>query len=143
MEPPVQISSRKDFLWQPAVMLASAALISLEGEAESAGAWYDRPMGRAQLMLKDDPGNYDLQFPVGYFRRPHSDVACLFAGGCVGYYPIKVPFVPEGRCIRRVSLLVSRKAPAYRVAGNLVSMHIPSIDLHEVVALDPAWKGAL
>ncbi len=44
--------------------------------------------------------------------------------------------VPEGRRLRRVSLLVSRKPPVYRDAGNVVTVEIPSIDLHEVIALD-------
>ncbi len=46
----------------------------------------------AQLTLvEDDPGKYDLAFWLDYFRRTHSDAACLSAGGCVAYYPTKVP----------------------------------------------------
>lgn len=46
----------------------------------------------AQLTLvEDDPGQFDLQFWLDYFRRTHSDAACLSAGGCVAYYPTKVP----------------------------------------------------
>jgi len=44
--------------------------------------------------------------------------------------------VPDGRHIRKVSLLVSGRTPQYRVAGNVVSVEVPSIGLHEVVALD-------
>jgi hypothetical protein len=46
--------------------------------------------------------------------------------------------VPDGRRVRKVQFLVSGKAPAYREAGGVVSVEIPSIDLHEVVALDLA-----
>ncbi len=54
--------------------------------------WYDRPMRWAQLTLvEDDPGNYDPKFWLDYFRRTHSDAACLSAGGCVAYYPTKIP----------------------------------------------------
>jgi hypothetical protein len=46
----------------------------------------------AQLTLvEDDPGTYDLNFWLDYFRRTHSDAACLSAGGCVAYYPTKIP----------------------------------------------------
>ncbi len=46
----------------------------------------------AQLTLaEDDPGTYDLAFWLDYFRRTHSDAACLSAGGCVAYYPTKIP----------------------------------------------------
>jgi len=45
----------------------------------------------AQLTLvEDDPGKYDLS-SARYFKRTHSDAACLSAGGCVAYYPTKVP----------------------------------------------------
>jgi len=46
----------------------------------------------AQLTLvEDDPGTFDLPFWLDYFRRTHSDAACLSAGGCVAYYPTKIP----------------------------------------------------
>uniref|UniRef100_Q01R00 Beta-galactosidase trimerisation domain-containing protein n=1 Tax=Solibacter usitatus (strain Ellin6076) TaxID=234267 RepID=Q01R00_SOLUE len=55
-------------------------------------SWFDRPMRWAQLTLvEDDPGTFDLTFWLDYFRRTHSDAACLSAGGCVAYYPTKIP----------------------------------------------------
>jgi hypothetical protein len=46
----------------------------------------------AQLaFVEDDPGHYDLKFWLDYFRRIHADAACLSAGGCVAFYPTKVP----------------------------------------------------
>jgi hypothetical protein len=132
MEPPVQISSSRDLLQQPRPYLHSTVKVtganrrrSLLWQAESAWAWCGRSMFRAPLMLDDDPANYDLQFRVSSCR------------------PTKVPFVPEGRRNRLAGLLANRKAPAFRVAGKLVSMDIPSIDLHEVLALDLTWKGTL
>jgi len=63
--------------------------------AESSAAvegWFDRPMRWAQLTLvENDPGRYDLQFWLDYFKRTHSDAACLSAGGCVAYYPTEIP----------------------------------------------------
>src|SRR5262245_56740611 len=54
--------------------------------------WVDRPMRWAQLTLvEDDPGKFDLQFWLDYFRRTKSDAVCLSAGGCVAYYPTKIP----------------------------------------------------
>ena len=76
---------RRDLL---TAALAAPAAYSYQGAAP----WYDRPMRWAQLTLvEDDPGQYDLQFWLDYFRRTHSDAACLSAGGCVAYYPTKVP----------------------------------------------------
>ena len=44
--------------------------------------------------------------------------------------------VPEGRRVSKVSLLVSGKPAAHRIAAGVVTLEIDSIDLHEVVALD-------
>jgi len=41
--------------------------------------------------VEDDPGQYDLRFWLDYFKRTHSDAACLSAGGCVAYYPTQIP----------------------------------------------------
>jgi hypothetical protein len=52
----------------------------------------------AQLTLvEDDPGRFDLPFWLDYFRRTHSDAACLSAGGCVAYYPTEVPLHHRSR----------------------------------------------
>jgi hypothetical protein len=46
----------------------------------------------AQLTLvENDPGQFDPQFWLDYFRRTKSDAVCLSAGGCVAYYPTKIP----------------------------------------------------
>ncbi len=58
----------------------------------NAAEWFDRPMRWAQLTLvENDPGQYDPQFWLNYFKRVHADAACLSAGGCVAYYPTKIP----------------------------------------------------
>ncbi len=54
--------------------------------------WFDRPMRWAQLVLvENDPGRFDPDFWLDYFKRVHADAACLSAGGVVAYYPTKVP----------------------------------------------------
>lgn len=56
-------------------------------------SWVDKPMRWAQLTLvEDDPGKFDPQFWLDYFKRTKSEAACLSAGGCVAYYPTKIPF---------------------------------------------------
>jgi hypothetical protein len=64
----------------------------------STPSWVDRPMRWAQLTLaEDDPGSFDLPFWLDYFRRTHSEGACLSAGGCVAYYPTNVRFHHRSR----------------------------------------------
>lgn len=60
--------------------------------AQTSG-WYDRPMRWAQVaFVEDDPGSYSLDFWLEYFQRIHADAACLSAGGCIAFYPTKVPY---------------------------------------------------
>ena len=88
------MTTRRDFL-RTTAMAGSALALAGEHVAHAAPEplpWFDRPMRWAQLTLvEDDPGTYDLNFWLDYFRRTHSDAACLSAGGCVAYYPTKVP----------------------------------------------------
>ena len=96
--------SRREFLRTTALAGATVALSDLSSGSliadDTSGAisvpiptWVDRPMRWAQLTLvEDDPGKFDLQFWLDYFRRTQSDAVCLSAGGCVAYYPTKIPF---------------------------------------------------
>ncbi len=95
-----RIIPRRDFLQQTA-LLSGAALLADTGSGRVASdaplptgmSWFERPMRWAQLTLvENDPGQYDLEFWLDYFRRVHADAACLSAGGCVAYYPTKIPF---------------------------------------------------
>jgi len=60
--------------------------------AENQKPWFDRPMRWAQLVLvENDPGQFDPDFWLDYFKRIHADGACLSAGGVVAYYPTQIP----------------------------------------------------
>jgi hypothetical protein len=62
-------------------------------QAPPALSWIDKPMRWAQLTLvEDDPVSFDVGFWLDYFRKTRSDAVCLSAGGCVAYYPTRVPF---------------------------------------------------
>src|SRR3954468_16968995 len=78
---------RRDFL---ATTAASAFAPSFLSATEP--DWYNGPMRWAQMtFVEDDPGNYDPQFWLDYFKRIHADAACLAAGGYMAFYPTKVP----------------------------------------------------
>ncbi|HEX6223272.1 MAG TPA: beta-galactosidase trimerization domain-containing protein [Chryseolinea sp.] len=54
--------------------------------------WFDRSMRWAQLaFVENDPGNYDPDFWLDYFKRIHADGALLSAGGVVAFYPTDIP----------------------------------------------------
>ena len=99
--------SRREFLQATALAGASITLskpaLGLPLASEAIGSftaptpgWVDKPMRWAQLTLvEDDPGKFDLQFWLDYFKRTRSDAVCLSAGGCVAYYPTNVPSIIE------------------------------------------------
>ncbi len=94
--------SRRDFLQATAGASAFGSLgfvPPLESQAGPTSAqrgepdgWFDRPMRWAQLTLvENDPGRFDPQFWLDYFRRLHADAVTLSAGGIVAYYPTEIP----------------------------------------------------
>ncbi len=55
--------------------------------------WFSKPMRWAQLTLvENDPGSFDPDFWLSYFKRVHADGATLSAGGIVAYYPTDIPY---------------------------------------------------
>src|SRR4051812_38582701 len=91
--------NRRDFISATAgAIIAGAsgyavAQTTAPGAAPSDQGWFDKPMRWMQLVLvENDPGNYDPQWWLDLFKRAHIDAVCLSAGGCVCYYPTKVPF---------------------------------------------------
>ena len=109
-------STRRTFLKQAAgvaatqLLPATRLLIGAETSRSNPG-WYGRPMRWAQLaFVEDDRGNYDLAFWLDYFQKIHADAACLSAGGSVAFYPTEI--------------------------RDAIQLSVPSIGVHEVVALD-------
>jgi len=83
-------NTRREFIRNTAAIALTAGTVT--ASSPEPDDWFDRPMRWAQLTLvEDDPRKYDLAFWLDYFARTHSDAACLSAGGCVAYYPTKVP----------------------------------------------------
>src|SRR4051794_16253235 len=91
------MDTRRTFLQQSGAVAGTAlmggtALAQVPGRQAPSKDWYDRPMRWMQLaFVEDDPGQYDPKFWLDYFRRCHADAACISAGGCVAFYPTKVP----------------------------------------------------
>jgi len=85
---------RRDFIKTSVGAGAYAVLgTSLSAATENPKPWFERPMRWAQLVLvENDPGRFDPDFWLDYFKRIHADGACLSAGGVVAYYATQIPF---------------------------------------------------
>lgn len=135
--------SRRSFL-QRAATLGGAALIGEVGMADTKpprsandDPWFDRPMRWAQLTLvENDPGQYNQKVWLDYFQRVHADAVCLSAGGCVAYYPTRVPLHyrsawmgnsdPFGELLegcRRLEMVVVARTDSHATHQNVYEAH--------------------
>jgi hypothetical protein len=94
----------------------------------------------AQLTLvEDDPGQYDLNFWLDYFRRTHSDAACLSAGGCVAYYPTKVPLHYRSKYLGDRDCFGDLVNGCRKLGMNVVGRTDPHAAHDDVYAAHPDW----
>ncbi len=142
------MTNRREFLAQSMAMGMSTAAAAAAAPGAGAGGWYGRPMRWAQLTLvEDDPGNYDPSFWLDYFRRTHSDAACLSAGGCVAYYPTKVPLHYRSRYLGNRDAFGELVAGCRKLGMNVVARTDPHAAHQDVYEAHPDWiavddKGA-
>ncbi|MEP7365550.1 MAG: beta-galactosidase trimerization domain-containing protein [Acidobacteriota bacterium] len=94
----------------------------------------------AQLTLvEDDPGNYDPAFWLDYFKRTHSDAACLSAGGCVAYYPTKVPLHYRSKYLGGRDSFGELVAGCRKLGMNVVGRTDPHAAHQDVYDAHPDW----
>jgi len=118
--------TRREFLQE-----VSAAAIATPGRGGESAPWFDRPMRWAQLVLaEDDPGNphFDPQFWIDLWRRTHCDAVNLSAGGCVAYYPTKIPFHYRSRWLGERDLF----GELYEACRKLGMVVVARTDPHSV-----------
>ncbi len=129
-------TNRREFLWGAA--LAGAALEQVASAAPE--PWFDRPMRWAQLTLvEDDPGKYDLAFWLDYFKRTHSDAACLSAGGCVAYYPTKIPLHYRSKWLGNTDAFGDLVAGCRKLNMVVVARTDPHAVHQDVYDAHPDW----
>jgi hypothetical protein len=88
--------NRKDFIRSTSIL---GGAIAVGGQSAFSNIltpleapWFDKSKRWAQLaFVENDPGKYDPDFWLDYFKRIHADGALLSAGGVVAFYPTDVP----------------------------------------------------
>jgi hypothetical protein len=131
------MNSRRDFLKYSAAGLTIAAAGL---EAAEPPEWYGRPMRWMQLaFVEDDPGHYDPKFWLDYFRRVHADAACLSAGGCVAFYPTKVPFHYRSKFLGNGDAFGEMAEGCRKLGMNVVARTDPHAAHQDVYDAHPEW----
>ena len=109
--------------------------------AQSAG-WYDRPMRWAQVaFVEDDPGSYSLDFWLEYFQRIHADAACLSAGGCIAFYPTKVPYHYRSRFMGDSDPFGDFVAGCRKLGMNILARTDPHAMHDDAYRAHPDWAA--
>ena len=94
----------------------------------------------AQLTLvEDDPGKFDLQFWLDYFKRTRSDAVCLSAGGCVAYYPTQVPLHHRSAWLGDRDLFGDLVAGCRKLGMVVIARTDPHATYDDVQEAHPDW----
>jgi hypothetical protein len=94
----------------------------------------------AQLaFVEDDPGNYDQKFWLDYFRRIHADGACLSAGGCVAFYPTKIPLHYRSKWLGNRDSFGDLVKGCRRLGMNVIARTDPHAVHQDVYDAHPDW----
>lgn len=107
---------------------------------DAASGWFDRPMRWVQLTLvENDPGRFDPQFWLDYFRRLHADAATLSAGGIVAYYPTEVPLHHRSAWLGESDPFGVLVAGCRALGMHVVARTDPHAAREEVKTAHPDW----
>jgi hypothetical protein len=132
-----QDPNRRDFLRTTAF---AASMFAVAAHPTGTAGWFDRPMRWAQLTLvENDPGTYDLNFWLDYFRRTHSDAVCLSAGGCVAYYPTKVPLHYRSQWLANTDPFGDLVAGCRKLRMVVIARTDPHAAHNDVADAHPDW----
>jgi hypothetical protein len=147
-------STRRTFLKQTAA-LSAASLAGIEGiqsafaattaavangPAAPQAGWYSRPMRWAQLsFVEDDPGNYDQQFWLDYFKKIHADATILNAGGCVAFYPTEIPMHYRSKWLGDRDAYGDLAKGCRALGMNVVARTDPHACHHDIYDAHPDW----
>ena len=122
---------------------ASAVIVpgaTSSGAIPPAPSWVNKPMRWAQLTLvENDPGSFDPQFWLDYFARTHSDAVCLSGGGCVAYYPTKIPFHHRSAWLGDRDVLGELIAGCRKLGMVVLARTDPHATYNDAQAAHPDW----
>lgn len=124
----------------PGHLLSTAARGLTSEETLPTPSWVDKPMRWAQLTLvEDDPGKFDPQFWLDYFRRTRSDAVCLGAGGCVAFYPTDIPFHHRSRWLGNSDPFGELVAGCRKLGMVVIGRTDPHATYDDVQLAHPDW----
>ena len=133
-----------------ALMLGAAGFLALApfGGAfavtpESAGLpWANHAMRWMQVAFtEDNPRDCDPQLWFDFFRRTHSDVVCLSAGGSIAFYPSRVPLHHRAKYLGGRDLFGEMVKGSRALNMAIIARVDPHALSEEAFAAHPDWAA--
>jgi len=94
----------------------------------------------AQLTLvEDDSGKFDPRFWLDYFKRTRSDAVCLSAGGCVAFYPTRLPLHHRSRWLGAADPFGEMVAGCRKQGMVVIARTDPHATYDDVRDAHPDW----
>lgn len=90
-------------------------------------------------LVENDPGRFDPQFWLDYFRRLHADAATLSAGGIVAYYPTEVPLHHRSAWLGDTDPFGTLVAGCRTIGMRVLARTDPHAARDDVRAAHPDW----
>jgi hypothetical protein len=90
-------------------------------------------------LVENDPGRFDPEFWLDYFRRLHADAATLSAGGIVAYYPTEIPLHHRSAWLGNTDPFGSLLAGCRKMNMRVVARTDPHAVREEVRVAHPDW----
>jgi hypothetical protein len=90
-------------------------------------------------FVEDDPGNYNPQFWFDYFKRIHCDAVCLSAGGCVAFYPTKIPLHYRSKFLGNSDAFGEMVEGSRKLGMNVIARTDPHAAHQDVYDAHPDW----
>jgi len=104
-------------------LLALAPFETFAMTGDMAGLpWANNAMRWAQVAFtEENPPSYDPNFWFDLFKKTHVEAVCLSAGGCICFYPSKVPLH------HRAKYLGNRDMFGEMVKGDVNRYELPNL----------------
>jgi hypothetical protein len=134
------MDTRRSFL--KAAGAAAATAIAAPGATtyRTPAGWFDKPMRWAQLVFtEDDPGKFDADFWLDYFRRTHSDAACLAGGGYMAFYPTRIPLHTRSRFLGDTDPLGQMVEGCRKLNMQVIARTDPHAAHQDLYEAHPDW----
>lgn len=135
---------RRDFIKTTSVIAGAYAitdpLIFSQIGSAAEETWFNRPMRWAQLTLvENDPGTFDPDLWLSYFKKIHADGATLSAGGIVAYYPTEVSLHHRSNWLGTTDPYGYLSAGSRKLGMSVIARTDPHAVRKEVLDAHPDW----